>query len=272
MWWLVDSWHYCATRCNFSPWYTLTTCCCLIMLNVLLVYYHPPSCLCRVVDRSPISTAVRSPSRERACATPSWTATCACCPGSSVACLPTSRDSSHGRIPRPSVSAQCLIQKVRGMWEVKHLLLAHISRPNVCVKSLGGITVESTVNIARTLTDQNYWQRNRITRDRRDRAGWRRFVRCATRAADHHSWWDRERRIELPINSYEPTRHYSGATELNTAGRRATIPARWAVFTKAAIEHRRMELALCNWGYMFTTSGTWRSCPKHAVRHWNVLQ
>ena len=54
-------------------------------------------------------------------------------------------------------------------------------------------------NIARTLTDQNYWQRNRITRDRRDRAGWRRLVRCAARAADHHSWWDRERRIELTI-------------------------------------------------------------------------
>ena len=48
------------------------------------------------------------------------------------------------------------------------------------------------------------------------------------------------------INSYEPTRHYSGATELNTTGRRAEILARWTVFTKAAIEHRRMELALCN--------------------------
>ena len=48
------------------------------------------------------------------------------------------------------------------------------------------------------------------------------------------------------INSYEPTRHYFGATELNTAGRRAEILARWTVFTKAAIEHRRMELALCN--------------------------
>ena len=35
--------------------------------------------------------------------------------------------------------------------------------------------------------------------------------------------------------SYEPTRHYSGATELNTAGRRAEILARWTVFTKAAI-------------------------------------
>ena len=79
-------------------------------------------------------------------------------------------------------------------------------------------------------------------------------------------WWPDN------INSYEPTRHYSGATELNTAGRRAEILARWTVFTKAAIEHRRMELALCNWGYMFTTSGTWRSCPKHAVRHWNILQ
>ena len=74
------------------------------------------------------------------------------------------------------------------------------------------------------------------------------------------------------VNSYEPTRHYSGATELNTAGRRAEILARWTVFTKAAIEHRRMELALCNIGYMFTTSGTWRSCPKHAFRHWNILQ
>ena len=60
----------------------------------------------------------------------------------------------------------------------------------------------------------------------------------------------------MEFNSYEPTRHYFGATELNTAGRRAEILARWNVFTKAAIEHRRMELALCNIGYMFTTSGT----------------
>ena len=74
------------------------------------------------------------------------------------------------------------------------------------------------------------------------------------------------------INSYEPTRHYSGATKLNTAGRRAEILAHWTVFTKADIEHRRMELALCNIGYIFTSSGTWRSCPKHAVRHWNILQ
>ena len=58
------------------------------------------------------------------------------------------------------------------------------------------------------------------------------------------------------VNSYEPTRHYSGATELNTDGRRAEILARWTVFTKAAIEHRRMDLALCNIGFMFTTSGT----------------
>ena len=34
----------------------------------------------------------------------------------------------------------------------------------------------------------------RITRETRDRAGWRRLIRCAARAADHHSWWDRERR------------------------------------------------------------------------------
>ena len=27
----------------------------------------------------------------------------------------------------------------------------------------------------------------RITRERRDRAGWRRLIRCAARAADHHS-------------------------------------------------------------------------------------
>ena len=31
----------------------------------------------------------------------------------------------------------------------------------------------------------------RITRETRDHAGWRRLVRWA---ADHHSWWDRERR------------------------------------------------------------------------------
>ena len=47
----------------------------------------------------------------------------------------------------------------------------------------------------------------------------------------------------VELNSYEPTRHYFGATELNTAGRRAEILAHWTVFTKAAIEHRRMELA-----------------------------
>ena len=34
----------------------------------------------------------------------------------------------------------------------------------------------------------------RITRETRDRAGWRRLIRCAARAADHHSCWDRERR------------------------------------------------------------------------------
>ena len=34
----------------------------------------------------------------------------------------------------------------------------------------------------------------RITRDTRDGAEWRRLVRCAARAPDHHSWWDRERR------------------------------------------------------------------------------
>ena len=39
----------------------------------------------------------------------------------------------------------------------------------------------------------------------------------------------------ISLNSYEPMRHYSGATELNTAGRRAKILARWTVFTKAAI-------------------------------------
>ena len=32
-----------------------------------------------------------------------------------------------------------------------------------------------------------------ITRNWRDRAGWRILVRCAARMADHHSWWDRER-------------------------------------------------------------------------------
>ena len=51
---------------------------------------------------------------------------------------------------------------------------------------------------------------------------------------------------EKSVNAYEPTRHYSGATQLKTAGRRAKILARWTVFTKAAIEHRRVELALCN--------------------------
>ena len=35
--------------------------------------------------------------------------------------------------------------------------------------------------------------RERITRDTRDRDEWRRLVRYAARAADHHSWWDRER-------------------------------------------------------------------------------
>ena len=30
----------------------------------------------------------------------------------------------------------------------------------------------------------------RITRETRDRAGWRRLVRCVARAADHHSWWE----------------------------------------------------------------------------------
>ena len=41
----------------------------------------------------------------------------------------------------------------------------------------------------------------RITRDTRDRPGWRRLVRCAARAADHHSWWDRERRrIQRSMN------------------------------------------------------------------------
>ena len=34
----------------------------------------------------------------------------------------------------------------------------------------------------------------RITRETRDRTGWRRLIRYAARAADHHSWWDRERR------------------------------------------------------------------------------
>ena len=34
----------------------------------------------------------------------------------------------------------------------------------------------------------------RITRETRDRAGWIKLIRCAARAADHHSWWDRERR------------------------------------------------------------------------------
>ena len=34
----------------------------------------------------------------------------------------------------------------------------------------------------------------RITRETRDRAGWRRLIRYAARATDHHSWWDRERR------------------------------------------------------------------------------
>ncbi len=33
----------------------------------------------------------------------------------------------------------------------------------------------------------------RNTRETQDRAGWRRLVRCAARAADHHSWWDRAR-------------------------------------------------------------------------------
>ena len=36
-----------------------------------------------------------------------------------------------------------------------------------------------------------------ITRETRDRDGWRRLVRCAVRAADHHSWWDRERRRKI---------------------------------------------------------------------------
>ncbi len=35
---------------------------------------------------------------------------------------------------------------------------------------------------------------DRITRETRDRAGWRRLVRCAAWAAGRHSWWDRERR------------------------------------------------------------------------------
>ena len=75
-------------------------------------------------------------------------------------------------------------------------------------------------------------------------------TKCAVKVVDVSP------KYEWTINSYEPTRHYSGATELNTAGRRAEILACWTVFTKAAIEYRRMELALCNIGYMFTTSGT----------------
>ena len=33
-----------------------------------------------------------------------------------------------------------------------------------------------------------------ITRDSSDRVGLRRLVRCAARADDHQSWWNRERR------------------------------------------------------------------------------
>ena len=39
----------------------------------------------------------------------------------------------------------------------------------------------------------------RITRETRDRSGWRRLIRCAARAADHHSWWDHERGDHLHI-------------------------------------------------------------------------
>ena len=38
------------------------------------------------------------------------------------------------------------------------------------------------------------WSESRGTLDR---AGWRRLVRCATRAADHHSRWDREKRTSF---------------------------------------------------------------------------
>ena len=44
----------------------------------------------------------------------------------------------------------------------------------------------------------------RITRETRDRAGWRKLIRCAARAADHHSWWDRERRREESATDYFP--------------------------------------------------------------------
>ena len=38
------------------------------------------------------------------------------------------------------------------------------------------------------VTSQNGW----LNASSRDGAGWRRLVRCVTRAADRHSWWDRE--------------------------------------------------------------------------------
>ena len=45
-------------------------------------------------------------------------------------------------------------------------------------------------NITKWMTESM----ERITGESRDRAGWRRLIRCEAQVADYHSWWDRERR------------------------------------------------------------------------------
>ena len=54
-------------------------------------------------------------------------------------------------------------------------------------------------NITKWMTESM----ERITRITRDRAEWRRLVRCAARAANHHSWWDSERRCRLVLINRE---------------------------------------------------------------------
>ena len=80
-------------------------------------------------------------------------------------------------------------------------LFGHTIRDGGC--DLGDVCYSGEVNGKRRLgrhktpyrvysSSITRWVAESMEQISRDRTGRRRSVRCATRAADHHSWWDRE--------------------------------------------------------------------------------
>ena len=70
---------------------------------------------------------------------------------------------------------------------------------------MGSVGVEDQQQHQTNITKWMSESTERITRDTRDRAGWRRLVRFAARTADHHSVWSRkeEERVSVSVMKFQ---------------------------------------------------------------------